>query len=763
MNFFRTGLHMSLRKHNRFQGFPSAAVSVAALAFGLAMPSVARAGGAIVVPDATVAEGADLSAAETAAIVVTGARSARDAAQEQIANIPGGGSLVDQEDVLKGRVTTNQDVLAFQPGVYAQAANGGDGLKISIRGSAINRGVNFFRTGILFAFDGLPVTGPGGTPYELFEPLGLQYTEILRGANGFDRGSSYLGGAINYVSRTGRDASLFEGRIEGGSQGYFKGQASTGGQFGNVDYYISGTYGRRDGYQIQSASKNWGLQGNIGIQITPAIETRFYGRFRKTWNDTPGAITRAELEGADLPAIVPGTSPVVALNNGAGPKSADPLNVLRDAARIQPGSTWLANKTTFDLDRGSHLSVGFVYHDYPIETRTNNVGIWDYTDLSVVVDYVRTDQLFGRDSVTTIGLLSTDHINGKHDIFNRFTIDPGTGVANPSGTVAGTLLRSARYDGADRNLHIGNVSEPIEGLKVTLGAALLNINREAKVIYPVVNEPYKQENWDYTARFGLQYEAASDVFLYGNVSRSVEPANDWSYLSTPPAFTSGPANTLARRALDLKYQTAWTAEIGARGNSPILGRWEISAYRAWVKNELLSVIVDEVNRISAESNASPTIHQGIEVGFNSVLWRSQDNPDHNISTRQSYTYSDFRFRDDAIWGANRLPSLPEHFYQGELTYNHPSGAYLSGDVQAASGYPVDYANSFSTKSYVIFGATAGYAPTDGNWSAFVDFRNIGDKGYAAAVSPVYNAAGLDTRRISPGDGFSLIAGISVKL
>ena len=52
-------------------------------------------------------------------------------------------------------------------------------------------------------FDGLPLTGAGGTPYELFEPLGLEYTEVLRGGNAFDYGSVALGGAINYVTKSG--------------------------------------------------------------------------------------------------------------------------------------------------------------------------------------------------------------------------------------------------------------------------------------------------------------------------------------------------------------------------------------------------------------------------------------------------------------------------------------------------------------------------------------------------------------------------------
>ncbi|WP_374414798.1 TonB-dependent receptor family protein [Novosphingobium colocasiae] len=727
------------------------ATSVLALAACWAAPAYAGQPGDAAIPSAE----ADAEAAGT--IIVTGT-SVIETARKQIQEIPGGAGIVDQADVEKGRVLTNQDVLAFQPGVYAQSAGGADGLKISIRGSAVNRGTNFFRTGILFQFDGLPVTGPGGTPYELFEPLGLKYTEVLRGANGFDQGSSYLGGAINYVTRTGRDdARLLEARLEGGSYGYLKGQVASGGQFGKFDYYVSGTYSRRNGYQTQSAGRSFGVLGNLGIQLTPNIETRFYVRYRETTNETPGSLTRDEIS-----------------NN---PRTADPLNVARDAKRIQPGSWWIANKTTFTLGDESQLSVGFVYHDYPIDIRTQNIAKWGYTTLSGVVDYTRTDTLFGRDSVTRIGLLTADNTRGWQKVYNRYTIDPGTTKPHVSGLPAGALLRTSTYDGADRNLHINNTSEPLSGLKLTLGAALLNIYRATKVTYPasyetvkgsgifLPTEPYSRSSWDYTVRTGLQYAVTPEVQVYGNFSRSVEPANDWSHLSTAAGtFVSGPAVTQAVRGLALKDQTAWTGEIGARGNSPILGHWEISAYRAWVKNELLSVVIQQTpTLITAESNATPTIHQGIEAGFETTLWHAPNDAGTNITTRHAYTYSDFHFRKDAQWDQNTLPSLPPHFYQGELTFNHKSGFYASVDVQASSAYYVDYANSFKTRAYAIFGGTLGYSPSDSDWSAFVDFRNIGDKGYVAAVSPVFNAAGLDGRRSNPGDGFSIIGGISVKL
>ena len=80
------------------------------------------------------------------------------------------------------------DVLAYQPGVYAQSP-GNEGVKISIRGSGINRGPGAHASGNHIMLDGLPLTGSGGTPYELLEPLWLSRAEVLRGANAQPAGS----------------------------------------------------------------------------------------------------------------------------------------------------------------------------------------------------------------------------------------------------------------------------------------------------------------------------------------------------------------------------------------------------------------------------------------------------------------------------------------------------------------------------------------------------------------------------------------------
>ena len=129
-----------------------------------------------------------------------------EAARSALDEVPGASNVIDLSRVENGRTASNTDVLAYQPGIYAQSA-GNDGAKVSVRGSGINRAPSAHGSGLYVMFDGLPLTGPGGTPYELFEPLWLSRAEVLRGANGFDTGALALGGSINYVTHTGYDAA----------------------------------------------------------------------------------------------------------------------------------------------------------------------------------------------------------------------------------------------------------------------------------------------------------------------------------------------------------------------------------------------------------------------------------------------------------------------------------------------------------------------------------------------------------------------------
>lgn len=640
-----------------------------------------------------------------------------EAAADQLREIPGASNLVDMDKVGEGREASNQDVLAYQPGVFAQSA-GNDGIKLSIRGSGINRAPGAHGSGVYTMFDGLPLTGPGGTPYELFEALWLSRAEVLRGANGFDQGSLALGGAINYVTHTGHDAAPLQVRYEVGSRGYQRRHISTGQVLGNLDYYVALTDAEYDGYQDHSSGSAKGIAANVGYRFNPNLETRFYLRYRETENDLAGRLTKDQIK--------------------HHPRAANPAYLARDDRRPQPGSTWVGNKTTFFLDDDSRLEAGLVYHDYPMDLREGPMRLKvAYTDVSGTLNYLRRDTLFGHESKTTLGWRTTKHL-------------PNSGAsqfARPGGDNFGARTRDFSYQGSDTVLHAGNDLELIPDLWLTTGLAMIYTRRESDVTYPTSGGKVSQHDWDYAPRLGLRYDLRPDLQVYGNLSRSVEPPHPWSLVWSAP---------VANQPMKMQNQTAATLELGARGDSA-LGRWDLAWYYAQVRHELLNVEVVQGLPFK-EFNASPTVHQGIEAGLDSLLWEQPGTG--KLSLRQAYTFSDFHYRDDDTFGDNRLPGIPMHYYQAELRYDWPSGFHAGVNTQMASKVQVDYANSYHADAYALLGARLGWDSPKRDWQTWLDLRNLTNKRYAATVTPGYNDAGQDIARSTPGEGFGVYAGVS---
>jgi len=662
-----------------------------------------------------------------------------EATREELKRVPGATNVVDMAKVEQGRVAGVADVLAYQPGVYAQSP-GNEGVKISMRGSGINRGPGSHASGTHILLDGLPLTGSGGTPYELLEPLWISRAEVLRGANGFDRGSLALGGAIDYITHTGYTAPKLQLRYETGSHGYQKRNIASGQVLGDFDYYLALTDSHTDGYQDQASGKGKGIAANFGYRLNENLETRFYLRYRETAHETPGRLTKAQLKD--------------------DPRQAAANNLLIDAHRDQPGSTWLANKTTWQIDDDSTLVAGLAYHHYPMDiTETAYRGgayriRVDYSDISGTLNYTRRHSLFGLNSVTTLGLRSTTNLPSSTSRETAALPIDVNGTTYP----AGTLMRDYEHLGSDNVLHFSNDTELMPDLWLTSGLALIYTRREAEVTWPATDDRLSEHSWDYAPRIGLRYQLNPDVQLFGNISRSVEPPHAWSMLwSSPLRFPTSnqPWSNRQSTAISLDNQTATTFEVGGRGDSA-LGQWELTYYYSQVRHELLTVEIEP--NVFAESNASPTVHQGIEAGLTSPLW--QGGAAGALSLRQAYTFSDFHYRDDDTFGDNRLPGLPRHYYQAEVRYDHPSGFYAGLNTQYASKVAVDYANSYYADAYTTFGATLGYASPKDDWQAWLDLRNLTDKRYAATVTPGYNDNGTDAARSTPGEGFGVYTGVS---
>lgn len=677
-------------------------------------------------------------AAQLDSITVSGEKyDAVASARAALSEVPGGTNVVDMRQVEQGRVAGVADVLAFQPGVYAQSP-GNEGVKISIRGSGINRGPGAHASGNHILLDGLPLTGSGGTPYELLEPLWLSRVEVLRGANGFARGALALGGAVDYITRSGFDAPRLQVRMEAGSDGYLKRHLASGQVVGDLDYYVGITDLHYDGQQDHAAGSAKGVVANLGLQLTADLETRFFLRYRETEHKTPGRLTQSQIDD--------------------DPTQANAGNVARNARREQPGSTWLANKTTLRLDDVSSLELGLVYHHYPMDLMDLMESPYrirvDYSDISATLNYRREHTLFGLNSNTVIGWRTTANLPSSDSQESAYQ------PLNASGTLypVGTVTREYSHQGSDNVLHLGNELQLAPRLWLTSGLALIYTQREVEVTRPETNQKLSEGTWDYAPRLGLRYRLESGTELYGNLSRSVEPPHPWSMIwGSPTRFpvSNQPWSNRQSTPVSLDNQTATTLELGARGDS-VLGQWDLAWYYSRVNHELLTIEIEP--NIFAESNASATVHQGIEAGLASTLW--QGDKRGALTLRQAYTFSDFHYRDDDAFGSNALPGLPRHYYQGELRYQHPAGVYLGLNTQHASRVPVDYANSWYADAYTTFGAIVGYDAPKQDWQAWLELRNLTDERYAATVTPGFNDNGVEAARLTPGEGFGVYTGVS---
>ncbi len=666
-------------------------------------------------------------------LITVDAESNEDASAQKLQRVAGATNMISSQDIKQNRLASTEDILKLQPGIYAKSA-GNEGVKVSIRGSGINRAPGAHASGVYVLLDDIPFTGPGGTPYELLEPLWLNRVEVYRGANGFDVGALALGGAINYQTHTGLDAKKLQLRTEMGSHGYQRYALSSGQQIDDLDYYISLNTSRYDGYQNHAAGDSQGLAANVGYQISPEIETRFYLRHRETEHQTPGRLTKDQIENA--------------------PQSANPNNLEWDAKRIQPGSTWFANKTTFKLKDDAELVASLAYHNYPMDLQESPYRIdVTYSDVTASLNYKKPHVLFDRESIFKILLRSTTH-------------RPDTGVieslrSDLNGFEAGTVTRKFTYRGSDNVLQFSHDLALTQDLHLQTGLAAIYTHRESEVYYPYTGEKLSEYDWNFAPRLGLLYALSPTLQLYSNVSRSIESAHPWSMIWGSNQYfpeDSGAATDRQRAPIHLDTQTAQTVEFGGRGESRF-GQWDLSYYYAKVKNELLNVeISQEPSSVIAESNASDTIHQGVEFGLISPLFSSEQWGD--LSLRQAYTYSDFHYKNDPIFGKNQLAGLPKHLYQAQLKFDFPQGFYAAIDAEYRSELPVDYANSFKADAYTLWGASLGYQAADQQWNAWLDFKNLSNTRYAATVTPGYDDAGKDIARSTPSESFSTYAGIT---
>jgi iron complex outermembrane receptor protein len=638
---------------------------------------------------------------------------ARAAARE----IAGGTSVLDAERYRAGRAATPEDALQNAPGVFVASRFGAEESRMSIRGSGLQR--TFHGRGIMFLQDGMPLNlADGGGDFQAMEPLAARYVEVFRGANALRYGSTTLGGAVNFVSPSGRDAAN-ELRVEGGSFGYRRAFGSLAGAGERLDGYLAASSYDRDGFQDHSEQSTWRAFGNVGQRLSDALEHRLYFAYVDTDSELPGSLTERELRSGDVRVAAPGSV--------LGDNKRD-FDLQRVAYKLNwlPGDQSAVQFSTF-------YSAKDLFHPIfqVLEQDSEDYGADLRWSLAAP---------FGRDSDALV--LGTRAVRGETRD-DRFV------------NVGGE--RGARTDQSDQTAdHVTAYGEYRLGF-AERWAAIASMQYVAayrefedlcfETTTPACAGPdrsFDRTYSDWVPRLGVLHDLTDDVQLFANVSRQFEP----------PSFgelSGGPGVTL----LDAQKGTTW--EVGSRGRfqGAVPVEWDVAVYWMDLDNELLALQI--APDTFATVNADETRHRGLELGVAAEFgphWQG----------RLTYQRNDFRYVDDPVYGDNHIAGVPEDAVRGELTWQ-PFGdrSYITAIVTAASSSWVDHLNQVDAPGYAVYSLRAG-ADITPSLSVFVEGRNLGDKVYAATHGVVGDATllqfGQPQRLFNPGDGRAVYAGFT---
>lgn len=686
--------------------------------------------------DATNNEPGTGTAATGSAAIVPDTRSGSlsvpntDEARADLRTIPGGVSLVTDKDY-KGSTpsATIKDALDYVPGVFVQPKFGEDS-RLSIRGSGLSR--NFHGRGISLLMDGIiPIsTADGASDFQEIDPTAFRYIEVYKGANALRFGANSLGGAINFVMPTGYDADVFGARVDIGSFGFHKLSASSGAVAGPVDYFITATAQEQDGFRDHSDGESQRGAFNVGVRLSDDVETRFYLNANRVRQNIPGTVTRDEALSNPRGAFVRPGEPAGFLGIGND-------NVDRDFER-NLDSLRVANKTAIRLLPGTLAEVGGFY----FERRLDH-------PILLVVDN-KNDEYGGFARLTNNSLIG-DH---KNRFVAGISIHNGDVRARTYRTILGgrgALLSDADQISKTTTVYAENAFSVLPSVAIIGGLQYASIERELVDLDTIGNDQSRAAEFDFwSPKIGFLWDVSESAQVFGNVSRSSEA----------PTFNEITLN--AGNVLALDVQDATTYEIGARGSLPGV-TWDVSLYRANLDNEFQCLSTGSVGTCT-QINIDKSIHQGVELGFGAELISGIFEPGSrrdSLWLNTAYTFSDFRFDEDAVFGDNELPGAPRHFLRAELLYKHPSGIYAGPNVEwVPDAYFADSANTLSTKAYALLGAKVGF-DDGGRVSAYLEARNLTDETYIASTS-IATIANASSALFEPGNGRAVYGGVQVR-
>lgn len=674
-----------------------------------------------------------------------------ESVRQELARRPGSNILIEEKEIKESRSLNLDDVLRFAPGVRFQSRFGADEGQFQIRGTSLrnnfhHRGINILINGIYFG------DTDGFSDFESIDLLAYDRIEVYKGANALRYGANTIGGAINFVPRTGYTSSIAQIRGQAGSFGLYMGQVSSGHvtqpfKVGNhnstADYYVSVSGLHMDGFQTNSQQARQRLNANFGVQLGEHQEIRAYVLQANVAERLPGALTTREL--FQDPQQAGGRTPGA---NAAGGTFFS-CNLSNEACKYgryyNLQRIGVAYRYEFAANQFMEVVPYYSYQwvDHPIfqtirqdnynvggEIRYSNTNrLFDLNNRLVIGHQPRYGDQHQRRFVNRNGALGAETQNA----FLRTTYFGTYAEDQLDLTERLTVVVGGRWDYSNRK-GIVQAFSPVGGTSQNAPSTLTS-TQQPGVQFDAINP-----------KVGFVYKTTDSSQLYFNASRAYEPPINLELLS---AFNpNGTANT---GFLSLEAQYAWQIELGHRGRTAD-GRyqWDATIYDLEMQREILTNVVNNSNTFM---NARGTRHTGIELGGAMVAARgiftqgAGGQGADQLTLRGMYTWSHFVFTQE-VRGAltaggptdtliakagNFIAGAPQHSIAAEARYDHPRGWWLAPNLEwVPQGIYVNYINTAKAPAYAVLNMKAGWDYSK-NLRFYAEGRNLGDKTYAGAV------------------------------
>jgi iron complex outermembrane receptor protein len=647
-------------------------------------------------------------------------------AREELRRVPGGTEVVGQEKIEQSRGANLKDALDFVPGVFVQPRFGAaDESQISIRGSGLRS--NFHLRGLNVLIDGFPYGNADGFgDFESLELLTAKRLEVYKGANALRFGGYTLGGAINYVTKTGYDTPLIELRSEAGSFGFLKNYVGTGQVYGPVDLYVGLSDTEVNGFRQHGDQIRRRAYASLGYRLAGGTTIRLDLGYVQSEENLPGALTQQEMD--------------------------------RNRRQRNPAASQFSEERNYDYTRGAltvrtplgenQVLEWFTQLNYQDMDHPLSFAIIDDTTYSYGTElrYVLTAPVFGLASRLTAGFqffgtrqIDVNFVNnlGNRGAKNKDQFNVANNIAgyleeqldltSTFTAVAGGRVNYATREVRDRFLSDGNQSDAVDFFSAS-------------------------------PRAGFVWKVAPTIQVFGNASHAYEP---------PALLELTAPGQLGGNLGQLAAQKSWQFEVGTRGNAGERLAWDVSVYDAELWDEIQNVNVQPFPgapfTIPRFRNIDRSRHTGVEAGVDLLLVKDilsrigLGRAGDTLRARAAYTWSRFVFVNDVNFGDNDLPGAPRHFIQTELRYDHGSGFWMAPGLDIVpKGYFVNSENDARNDPYTIVNFKAGFEHKPTGIGVLFEARNLTDATYSGAVA----TDDANRRFFFPADGRSFYGGLS---